>query len=132
MRLELRNHFRPEFLNRIDDIVLFRNLSRERIKEIVEVQLTDLRKRLAEKRMTLHLSEKVKDVLAEKGYDPVFGARPLKRAVQKYLQDPISMKILEEVFDDGDDIAVDVNGTSDKFVFEKTSTNKSTDELVEG
>jgi len=119
VRLELRNHFRPEFLNRIDDIVLFRNLSRERIKEIVEVQLTDLRKRLAEKRMTLQLSEKVKDVLAEKGYDPVFGARPLKRAVQKYLQDPISMKILEEVFDDGDDIAVDINGTSDKFIFKK-------------
>jgi ATP-dependent Clp protease ATP-binding subunit ClpB len=127
VRLELRNHFRPEFLNRIDDIVLFRNLSRERIKEIVEVQLTDLRKRLAEKRMTLQLSEKVKDVLAEKGYDPVFGARPLKRAVQKYLQDPISMKILEEAFDDGDDIAVDVNGSSDKFVFEKTSANKNTD-----
>jgi len=124
VRLELRNHFRPEFLNRIDDIVLFRNLSRERIKEIVEVQLTDLRKRLAEKRMTLHLSEKVKDVLADKGYDPVFGARPLKRAVQKYLQDPISMKILEEVFDDGDDIAVDTNGTSEKFVFKKSSTNK--------
>ena len=77
------------------------------------------RKRLAEKRMTLQLSEKVKDVLAEKGYDPVFGARPLKRAVQKYLQDPISMKILEEVFDDGDDIAVDINGTSDKFIFKK-------------
>jgi len=119
VRLELRRHFRPEFLNRIDDIVLFRNLSRERIKEIVEVQLTDLRKRLAEKRMTLHLSEKVKEVLAEKGYDPVFGARPLKRAVQKYLQDPISMKILEEVFDDGDDITVDTNGTSDKFIFKK-------------
>ncbi len=119
VRLELRNHFRPEFLNRIDDIVLFRNLSRERIKEIVEVQLTDLRKRLVEKRMTLQLSETVKDVLAEKGYDPVFGARPLKRAVQKYLQDPISMKILEEDFDDGDDIVVDTNGTSDKFVFKK-------------
>lgn len=132
VRLELRNYFRPEFLNRIDDIVLFRNLSRERIKEIVEVQLSDLRKRLAEKRMTLHLSETVKDVLAEKGYDPVFGARPLKRAVQKYLQDPISMKILEEVFDDGDDIAVDTNGTSDKFVFKKTSTKKKKDEFIAG
>ncbi len=125
VRLELRKYFRPEFLNRIDDIVLFRNLSRERIKEIVEVQLTDLRKRLAEKRMTLQLSDKVKDVLAEKGYDPVFGARPLKRAVQKYLQDPISMKILEEVFDDGDDISVNTNGTSDKFIFNKTSINKA-------
>jgi ATP-dependent Clp protease ATP-binding subunit ClpB len=127
VRLELRNYFRPEFLNRIDDIVLFRNLSRERIKEIVEVQLADLRKRLAEKRMTLQLSEKVKDVLAEKGYDPVFGARPLKRAVQKYLQDPISMEILEENLEDGDDITVDVNGASDKFVFKKSSAVKNTD-----
>ena len=131
VRLELRNHFRPEFLNRIDDIVLFRNLSRERIKEIVEVQLTDLRKRLAEKRMTLHLSEKVKDVLAEKGYDPVFGARPLKRAVQKYLQDPISMKILQEDFGDGDDIAVEINGISDKFIFKK-STISNKEELIAG
>ena len=120
VRLELRNHFRPEFLNRIDDIVLFRNLSRERIKEIVEVQLGDLRKRLADKRMTLELSEAVKDVLAEKGYDPVFGARPLKRAVQKYLQDPLSMKILEEEFADGDAIRVDVNGTGEHFEFKKT------------
>ena len=124
VRQELRNHFRPEFLNRIDDIVLFRNLTREQIKEIVEVQLTDLRKRLADKRMTLHLSDAVKDVLAEKGYDPVFGARPLKRAVQKYLQDPISMKILEESFVDGDDIKVETNGTSDKFDFKNSSANK--------
>ncbi len=123
VRQELRNHFRPEFLNRIDDIVLFKNLSRERIKEIVEVQLADLRARLADKRMTLALSESVKDVLAEKGYDPVFGARPLKRAVQKYLQDPISLKILEETFADGDHIVVDTNGTGDHFVFKKDDAN---------
>ncbi|GJL78079.1 MAG: chaperone protein ClpB [Nitrospinaceae bacterium] len=131
VRQELRNHFRPEFLNRIDDIVLFRNLSREQIKEIVEVQLTDLRKRLAEKRMTLHLSDAVKDVLAEKGYDPVFGARPLKRAVQKYLQDPISMKILEEDFIEGDDISAETNGASEKFVFKKSSASRVSDEHEE-
>ncbi len=118
VRQELRNHFRPEFLNRIDDIVLFKNLSRERIKEIVDVQVADLRARLADKRMTLTLSDSVKDVLAEKGYDPVFGARPLKRAVQKYLQDPISLKILEEQFADGDRILVDTNGGG-HFVFKK-------------
>ena len=131
VRQELRNHFRPEFLNRIDDIILFRNLSREQIKEIVDVQLTDLRKRLAERRMTLHLSDAVKGVLAEKGYDPVFGARPLKRAVQKYLQDPISMKILEEYFVDGDDISVETNGTSDKFIFKKSTANHQVKETEE-
>jgi ATP-dependent Clp protease ATP-binding subunit ClpB len=131
VRLELRNHFRPEFLNRIDDIVLFRNLSREQIKEIVDVQLTDLRKRLAEKRMTLHLSDAVKSVLAEKGYDPVFGARPLKRAVQKYLQDPISMKILEEEFVDGDAIQVETDGATDKFIFKKASTGQLAEEPEE-
>ncbi|PIQ96460.1 MAG: ATP-dependent chaperone ClpB [Nitrospinae bacterium CG11_big_fil_rev_8_21_14_0_20_56_8] len=119
VRQELRNHFRPEFLNRIDDIVLFRNLSRNQIKEIVEVQLSDLRKRLAERRMTLTLSEPVKAVLAEKGYDPVFGARPLKRAIQKYIQDPLSMKILEGEFSDGDHIDVEREEGKETFVFRK-------------
>ncbi|MFQ5451800.1 MAG: ATP-dependent chaperone ClpB [Nitrospinaceae bacterium] len=124
VRQELRNYFRPEFLNRIDDIVIFRNLSREHIKKIVDVQLTDLRKRLAEKRMTLDLTEEVKEVLAEKGYDPVFGARPLKRALQKYVQDPLSMKILEEEFTDGDHIVVETEARSDKFSFRKASGKK--------
>ncbi len=119
-RQELRNHFRPEFLNRIDDIVIFRNLDRDRIKEIVEIQLGDLRKRLAEKRMTLVLSDGAKQVLAEKGYDPVFGARPLKRAIQKYLQDPLSMKILQEEFFDGDAIRVELDGPSGNFEFKKS------------
>ncbi|MBI4382455.1 MAG: ATP-dependent chaperone ClpB [Nitrospinae bacterium] len=121
VRQELRNHFRPEFLNRIDDIVIFRNIDRGRIKEIVEIQLGDLRKRLAEKRMSLVLSDGVKEVLAEKGYDPVFGARPLKRAIQKYLQDPLSMKILQEEFSDGDAIRVELDGSSENFEFKKSS-----------
>jgi len=125
VRLELRNHFRPEFLNRIDDIVLFRNLSRDQIKAIVEVQLADLRKRLAERRMTLELSEQAKERLAEKGYDPVFGARPLKRAVQKYLQDPLSMKIIEEVFGDGDDILVEVDPATGQFAFKRVDARQA-------
>jgi ATP-dependent Clp protease ATP-binding subunit ClpB len=123
VRQELRNYFKPEFLNRIDDIVIFRTLAREQIKGIVEIQLTDLRKRLAEKRMTLTLSEGAKEVLAEKGYDPVFGARPLRRAIQKYLQDPLSMKILKEEFIDGEDILVERNGVSDSFVFKKQTSS---------
>ncbi len=121
VRQELRNHFRPEFLNRIDDIVIFRNLTREQIKDIVDIQLADLRRRLGEKRMTLTLSDDAKGMLAEKGYDPVFGARPLKRVIQKYLQDPLSMRILEDEFMDGDAISVERNGSSDALVFKKTS-----------
>ena len=121
VRQELRNYFRPEFLNRIDDIVLFRNLSRGQIKAIVDVQLTDLRKRLAERRMTLELTEAAKERLAEKGYDPVFGARPLKRAVQKYLQDPLSMKIIEEEIGDGDDILVDLDPETGAFLLKRVT-----------
>lgn len=119
VRQELRNHFRPEFLNRIDDIVLFKNLTRDQIQDIVEVQLKDLRKRLAERNMGLELSDKAKEILAEKGYDPVFGARPLKRAIQKYIQDPLSLKILQEDLSEGDTINVDVSESGDTFVFKK-------------
>ena len=122
VRQELRTYFRPEFLNRIDDIVIFRNLTREQIKDIVEIQMAHLRKLLAEKRMTLTLSDGVKEVLAEKGYDPVFGARPLKRVIQKYLQDPLSMKVLLEEFVEGDSITVDRIGTTDAFMFKKANT----------
>ena len=119
VRQELRHHFRPEFLNRIDDIVLFRNLTREQIKDIVEVQLKDLRKRLAARNMSLELSDKVKEILAEKGYDPVFGARPLKRAIQKYMQDPLSLKILQDDFGQGDKIKVEADTSDDSFIFTK-------------
>ncbi len=121
VRQELRNHFRPEFINRIDDIILFRNLNKEQIKEIVNIQLRDLKKRMAERKMSLSVSEEVKDTLAEKGFDPVYGARPLKRAIQKYLQDPISIKILEDEFGDGDHIQVEKNGTGDSFIFKKSA-----------
>jgi ATP-dependent Clp protease ATP-binding subunit ClpB len=120
VRQELRNHFRPEFLNRIDDIVIFRNLTRNQIRDIVEVQLEGLRQRLSEKNMSLVLSDKVKEVLAEKGYDPVFGARPLKRAVQKYLQDPLSLKILNGDFGEGDRIKVESDNGPGSFIFTKS------------
>ena len=120
VRQELRHHFRPEFLNRVDDIVLFKNLTRDQIRDIVEVQLKDLRKRLAERNMSLELSDTVKEVLAEKGYDPVFGARPLKRAIQKYMQDPLSLKILQEDFGEGDKIKVETNASDGTFVFTKS------------
>ena len=107
-------------MNRIDDIVIFRSLGRDQIKDIVEIQLSDLRKRLNERKMTLTLTESVKETLAEKGYDPIYGARPLKRVLQKYLQDPLSMKILEEKFQDGDSILVDSISTQEEFHFTKS------------
>ena len=98
---------------------MFKNLSRDQIQDIVDVQLKDLRKRLAERNMSLELSDKVKEMLAEKGYDPVFGARPLKRAIQKYMQDPLSMKILQGDFLDGDKIEVNTSGENDSLIFRK-------------
>ena len=121
VRQELRNHFRPEFLNRVDDIVLFRNLNLEQIQEIVDVQMQSLQKRLAERNISIVLNDKVKEVLAQKGYDPAFGARPFKRALQKHIQDPLSLKILQGEFSEGDRVKVDVNGNSDTFTFEKVT-----------
>ncbi|CAI2718455.1 ATP-dependent chaperone ClpB [Nitrospina watsonii] len=118
VRQELRQHFRPEFLNRIDDIVIFRNLSRDQIKDIVEIQIGDLRKRLADRQMALELSDAAKALLAEKGYDPVFGARPLKRVIQKYVQDPLSLKLLDEEVHEGDTIRVDRE--NDVLIFKKS------------
>ena len=122
VRQELRNHFRPEFLNRIDDIVLFRNLNLEQIQEIVDVQMQSLQKRLAEMKMSIVLDDKVREVLAQKGYDPAFGARPLKRALQKHIHDPLSLKILQGEFSEGDRVKVDVSGNSETFAFEKVIT----------
>jgi ATP-dependent Clp protease ATP-binding subunit ClpB len=104
---ELRAHFKPEFLNRVDEIILFHSLEREHIARIVEIQLKHLRQRLAERKLDLELTEKAKEFLAQEGWDPQFGARPLKRAIQRELQDPLALKLLEGEFKEGDVIVVD-------------------------
>jgi ATP-dependent Clp protease ATP-binding subunit ClpB len=104
----LQKHFRPEFLNRLDEIVVFRPLSREQIRQIVDIQLANLRARLSEKRITLELSEAAKDFLAQRGYDPVFGARPLKRVIQRELETPLAKRILAGEIKEGDRVLVDV------------------------
>ncbi|GAA6757541.1 ATP-dependent chaperone ClpB [Thermus oshimai] len=104
---ELQRHFRPEFLNRLDEIVLFRPLSKEQIRQIVEIQLANLRARLGERRISLELTEAAKDFLAERGYDPVFGARPLKRVIQRALETPLAEKILSGEIKDGDKVVVE-------------------------
>ncbi len=106
----LRAQFRPEFINRIDEIVWFHALEREHIKEIVEIQLRGLLKRLADRKITVELTDAAKDFLVREGYDPVYGARPLKRALQRRLLDPLALRVLEGAFHEGDVIAVDVSG----------------------
>jgi len=104
---EMRDRFRPEFLNRIDEIVVFQPLSREQIGEIVELQLGRLRERLAEREITLELTDAAKETLADAGWDPAYGARPLKRAIQRMLENPLALRLLEGDFHDGDTIRVD-------------------------
>jgi ATP-dependent Clp protease ATP-binding subunit ClpB len=103
----LRQHFRPEFLNRIDEIVVFEPLHREQIGRIVDIQLGRLRKLLEDRRLTLEITPSAVSFLAEHGYDPVYGARPLKRAIQKYLQDPLALKVLSGEYVAGDTVLVD-------------------------
>ena len=104
---EMRDRFRPEFLNRIDEIVVFEELTREQIGEIVELQLARLRERLAERRIELELTVAAKEALAEAGWDPAYGARPLKRAIQRLVENPLALRLLEGEFADGDRVVVD-------------------------
>jgi ATP-dependent Clp protease ATP-binding subunit ClpB len=104
----LREAFKPEFLNRVDETIIFNNLGRDEIKSIVEIQLKRLRKNLADRKMALEVSDGAKALLAEAGYDPVYGARPLKRTIQRLIQDPLAVKILAGEFKEGDRVWVDV------------------------
>ena len=106
----LRAHFRPEFINRIDEVVYFHSLEREHIRQIVDIQLRGLLKRLSERKITVELSDAAKDFLVREGYDPVYGARPLKRALQRRLLDPLALRVLEGAFREGETVAVDVAG----------------------
>jgi ATP-dependent Clp protease ATP-binding subunit ClpB len=102
----VRAHFRPEFLNRIDEIIVFDRLTRDDIRQIVEIQLRSLRDRLSERRIELMVSDEALDALAEAGYDPVYGARPLKRAIQRELADPLALRILSGEFGEGSTVKV--------------------------
>jgi ATP-dependent Clp protease ATP-binding subunit ClpB len=112
----LRLHFKPEFLNRVDDILIFQRLTKEQLRKIVELQMVRLAKLLAERHLALELTDKAKDFLAEAGYDPVYGARPLRRAIQHYLQDKLAPMLLSGEFKEGDTIKV--NADEDGLTFE--------------
>src|SRR5206468_5854530 len=115
----LTEHFRPEFLNRIDEIVVFHQLTREQLAEIVELQLARLRKRLADRKIDLELTSAAKELLAEAGWDPTYGARPLKRALQRMVENPLAIALLEGSFGEGDTILIDAR--DGELVFERAS-----------
>jgi len=111
----MRQQFRPEFLNRVDEIVIFESLRREHISKIVDLQMGRLRKLLADKSLALELTPAAHQFLADHGYDPVYGARPLKRAIQRYIQDPLALKVLSGDFVPGDTIIADAGDEELKF-----------------
>jgi ATP-dependent Clp protease ATP-binding subunit ClpB len=111
----LRGQFRPEFLNRVDEIITFSNLVTEQIMQIVEMETRILAKRLAERKLTLELSDRAKALIAKEGFDPVYGARPIKRTIQKLIIDPLAQKVLAGEFKEGDTIFVDAE--AGKIVF---------------
>jgi ATP-dependent Clp protease ATP-binding subunit ClpB len=113
----LRDHFRPEFLNRVDEIVVFNPLTQEQLGKIVDIQLARLRKRLDERKIRLVVTDAARKVLIERGWDPVYGARPLKRAIQRMVQDPLAMRLLEGKFSEG--AVVEVDAKDGELTFEK-------------
>jgi ATP-dependent Clp protease ATP-binding subunit ClpB len=113
----LRGHFKPEFLNRVDDVVIYHALRPEQIGHILGIQLRQLQDRLEERRLSLELSEGAKDLLAKRGYDPQYGARPLKRLIQREVQDPLAMRILEGEFPEGTTVRGALSEDGEKIVF---------------
>jgi len=120
VQAELRRTFRPEFLNRVDEIVMFRQLGREQLDRIVEFQIERFRKLLRDKELDIELTPEARTFLADKGYDPIYGARPLKRAIMKYLQDPLAREIIKGSFAPGDVIVVDRNGDGLRFAAKRS------------
>jgi ATP-dependent Clp protease ATP-binding subunit ClpB len=129
----LRQRVKPEFLNRIDDIVMFRSLSREHIREIVDIQLRRIQ-RIADKNhdLTLELSDDAKDWLADRGYDPAFGARPLKRMMQRHVSNGLSEALLEGTIDDGDHVRIELAESGEGLTFEAVSTAAASDARTNG
>ncbi len=112
----LHSHFKPEFLNRVDDIIIFRPLGKEQLVKIIELRLEDVRRLLAERKISVELTDAAKDLLFTEGFDPNFGARPLKRAIQKLVQDPLAMKILDGEVLHGDHVVVDADKRTGKMI----------------
>src|SRR5688500_20271431 len=125
---DMAERFRPEFLNRIDEIVVFEALTREQLGSIVELQLARLNERLGERGLTLELTDGARELIAEAGWDPAYGARPLKRAIQRLLENPLALELLEGHFSEGDIVRVDaVDG---ELVFERVEAGADRKSVV--
>jgi ATP-dependent Clp protease ATP-binding subunit ClpB len=118
--------FKPEFLNRVDEVIIFKPMAKDDILRTVDLQIGLLRKRLADRKIGIAVSRQARELLAERGYDPVYGARLLKRTIQRDIQNPLAMKILAGDYREGDTVAVDVDG-KDGFVFGKKQDNPRKD-----
>jgi ATP-dependent Clp protease ATP-binding subunit ClpA len=116
---ELRKQFRPEFLNRVDDIIVFNSLTRENLRRIVDIQLHNVGQLLRERKIKLEVTAAAKDLLIADGYDPQFGARPMKRAIQRLIQDPLALKLINGEFSEGDTVAVDAKEGESELQFSK-------------
>jgi len=114
----LRAHFRPEFINRVDDIIVFHALTRAEMRQIIDIQLRGLVRRLEDRKIHVELSDKAKDLIIEEGYDPTYGARPLKRTIQRRVLDPLAMRVLQGDFREGDRVRIDVK--AGELTFEKS------------
>jgi ATP-dependent Clp protease ATP-binding subunit ClpB len=122
----LRATFKPEFLNRIDDIIVFNSLGRAEISRIVDIQLMRLQKLLAEKKVSLELTGQARELLFKEGYDPVYGARPLRRAIQQLIQDKLALKMLDGEILPGDHVIADADVDRGELVFDKAASSKQT------
>ena len=110
MEAELKRTFRPELLNRIEEIIIFDPLTKDQIKQIVDLLMADVHGRLADRQVTVELSEEAKDWLADQGFDPIYGARPLRRTIQRQVENPLAKRILAGEFQEGDHVVVAVEG----------------------
>jgi ATP-dependent Clp protease ATP-binding subunit ClpB len=120
----VQEHFRPEFLNRVDDIIIFRPLGEAELVRIVDLRLADLRKLLADRRISIELTKAAKELVFMEGYDRAYGARPLKRAIQRLIQDPLAMKILDGEVLHGDHVIIDADIKNRKLRFEVERSGK--------
>ncbi|MGH2726087.1 MAG: AAA family ATPase, partial [Actinomycetota bacterium] len=112
---EVQSHFRPEFLNRVDEIVIFHRLGQDHLRQIVDIQVAQLERRLSERKIAIELSDKAREYLAERGFDPAYGARPLKRLIQREISDALALRLLQGEFAEGDKVTIDASGDGLEF-----------------
>ncbi|TDI76469.1 MAG: ATP-dependent Clp protease ATP-binding subunit, partial [Bacteroidetes bacterium] len=123
----LKKSFAPEFLNRVDDVMIFNTLEKEHIHKIIDIELDQLFERISDLGYTLNLTDKAKDYIADKGFDKAYGARPLKRAIQKYIEDPLAEEIINSKLKDGDTIIMDLNKKKDELTIKVRKEKKATE-----